>query len=230
MPKYCSNCGKKLEEGKTCDCVKIIEPQINNNVNEIITITKNIFIKPVDVIKESKKEKHYNTSLILVIALSIITGLFSLSALKNCYGLIMDSIVTPTVTYARDYNINLPYAQTFFTSVIGTFVLSYLFVAILYIVNTKIFKGKSSFKSIFNLYATISVVISLALIISAIFMYINPQLALIILLLGLALNLFYMIIAIKFIGPKDENMHGYLYITTMAIFYFLVFLIIRIFS
>lgn len=229
MTNFCPNCGKKLE-GKPCDCVKIIEPDINNIANEIKELLKNMFLKPIDTIKKNIKKEKFDISLILVIIMSLMAGLFCTAALKNSYELIFTSdSISNTSTINSSYE-NIPYAQTFFTVIIVVFALSFIFPSILHLVNTKIFKGKSSFKEVFNLFAINSIILSVSLLISAIFTFILPTFAIIILLLGLILNTVYMIMSIKFIGPKDENKYGYLSLVTTVIFYFVILIIDRIFS
>jgi hypothetical protein len=92
-----------------------------------------------------------------------------------------------------------------------------------------IFKGKTSFKKMFVIYAVISVVVSASLLVSTILMFISFSLASIVLSLGLGLSAFYTYHLIKMIGPKDENKHGYIYVITMALFYLCVYILIRIF-
>ena len=63
MAKFCTKCGKKLEDGKPCDCCKkevkkevVVESKtngfdFNECVNSYIEMVKGIFVKPIDTIK-----------------------------------------------------------------------------------------------------------------------------------------------------------------------------------
>ena len=52
MAKFCTKCGKKLEEGKTCDCEKTTV--VNNNmVNDYMEVLKGMFTKPLDTMKKN---------------------------------------------------------------------------------------------------------------------------------------------------------------------------------
>ena len=64
MAKFCTKCGKKLEDGKTCDCQKnkkveekVVETtstqiDIKESLMDCINVFKKIFTKPVEAIKE----------------------------------------------------------------------------------------------------------------------------------------------------------------------------------
>ncbi len=71
--KYCSQCGKKLEPGKTCDCrEKRKEKKIIENNNIIIDFLK----KPFDTLDEYSKGSHTNQSWLLISAISMLFGFF----------------------------------------------------------------------------------------------------------------------------------------------------------
>lgn len=233
MAKFCTNCGKELKEGETCDCVKVVTPnQTTNNVGkELIENLKGIFTKPIDTIKENIKDDKFTLSIIWLGIISLLTGLFSMAFIKNCAELIIGGMSSSISYYSMTTpTIELPYAEVFFTTTIAMFILSFALTGILYLVNTKMFKGNASFKETFGLYVTSSIITGVALLASAILMFVYIPLAAIVLLLGMMLNMVYVVTALKQIGPKDENKIGYIYITTMAIFYVVIFIITKIFS
>ena len=59
MAKFCTKCGKELEEGKNCDCSN---STTNTNTasaidfkecgNDCLNLVKGIFVKPVETIKD----------------------------------------------------------------------------------------------------------------------------------------------------------------------------------
>ena len=67
MAKFCTKCGKKLEDGQVCDCTKTVSQSasqantgsqstgnidFNRGLNDYLDIIKGIFTKPADTIKK----------------------------------------------------------------------------------------------------------------------------------------------------------------------------------
>ncbi len=225
--KFCNKCGASFDKGTTNIKVSVDTEKMKANAIDLI---KGLVLKPIDTFKKYGDEKNFNLSIVLIAILSFLTGLFVISLMKNAYALVMSSIGGFGSLYnPSSYNIEIPYFKFFFVTLFGTFALAFAFVGILYLVNTMIFKGKTSFKKMFVIYAVISVVVSASLLVSTILMFISFSLASIVLSLGLGLSAFYTYHLIKMIGPKDENKHGYIYVITMALFYLCVYILIRIF-
>ena len=87
MAKFCTKCGKKLEEGQKCDCEKkekveaVVEEKevitINNDMaNDYLNAVKGMFSRPVDTMKEYSKRSKFNLGLIMIVINCIISGLF----------------------------------------------------------------------------------------------------------------------------------------------------------
>lgn len=220
MAKFCTNCGKELKDGKPCDCQKNVTPEGNLGEN-LIDAFKGMFTKPVDTIKTYTNDKSFGMSMILVGIMSVLVGLLTMSLLKNFMEVFMDSITSGLYYYST---IDIPYAQGFFIAAIATFALSFIFTGLLYLVNTSMFKGKGSFKEIYSLYGTTSIITSAAVAIATILLFVNGAVAIIVFALGSLLNLVYLIKGLNLIGPKDENKHGYIY--TIAITFYLIVMVI----
>ena len=226
--KFCNKCGESFEKGTTNIKVSIDAEKIKTNA---IDLLKGLVLKPIDTLKKYSDENNFNLAIILIAILSFLTGLFVIALMKNAYALVMGSLGGLGSLYnGLGYNVNIPYIKYFFIALFGTFALAFAFAGIIYLVNSIIFKGKTSFKKIFVIYGVISVVVSTSLLVSTIFMFISFSLASIILSLGLALSSFYVYHLIRMIGPKDENKHAYIYVISMSLFYLLVFILIKIFS
>jgi len=229
MAKFCSNCGKKLEEGKSCDCKRNIEIMNNEFVNKGIYIIKSIFVKPIDTIKENATSKNFTFAMVLTGIMSFLAALFMMPLVKSfatvIYGLNEISLYSSFVG-----TIEIPYFKIFIWTVLFVFALTFVFSGALYLSNTIIFKGKADFKTIYSLYAVCSLIISAALALATIIGFINIYLGLIVLMLAMTLNMAYMIYGIKFIGPKDENTYGYIYLTTITICSVIIIFILKLFS
>lgn len=229
MAKFCIHCGKKLKEGEVCNCQENIKIDTSNLGNKILEIVKGIFINPIDTIKENGTATNFNMGLILSGIFALATSLFTLSLVKNAYSLI-GSMMGSSYYLLSSYSVEIPYFKIFIITLLATIALIFIFTGILYLVNSIIFKGKKDFKKIFTLYSVNSVIASIALVASAIFMYINVSLGLIIVLLGFILNMVYTYKSIEFMGVKDENKHGYIYLLTQVLYYIAILIIIKMFS
>lgn len=227
MAKFCTNCGKELVDGKPCDCQKNVTPKGNLGEN-LIDAFKGMFTKPVDTIKTYTNDKSFGMSMILVGIMSVLTGLLTLSILKNFMEAFIGSMTSSLYFYST--SIDVPYVQSFFIAAITAFALSFIFVGLLYLVNTSMFKGKGTYKEIYSLYGVASIISSVTVAAAALLFFVNGVVAIAIFALGSLLNLVYMLKGLNIIGPKDENKHGYIYIITMAFYLIVMAIIIAIFQ
>ncbi|MCI9585456.1 MAG: YIP1 family protein [Bacilli bacterium] len=228
MAKYCTICGKKLKEKEVCDCKqnnKISSKEIINSLQETV---KGIFVKPIDTIKNKCKEKNFIPSMILIGIMSIITGLFITALFKNSIELFNQINTLRMYTFSPLY-LDVPYIKIFIITVIVTFALSFAYIGILYLVNTTIFKGRANYKTIYSLYGVTSIVVTASLVLATVLSFVNIGVSLIVLVLGVFLNLVYMYHGIKFIGPKDENKHAYIYLITNILYFIVVSIITELF-
>ena len=82
MAKFCTNCGKKLEEGKACDCQANVVASnnggfdFNATINSYIEMVKGIFVKPVDTIKKFATSSNFVLGLIAILLNCIVCGVF----------------------------------------------------------------------------------------------------------------------------------------------------------
>lgn len=221
MAKFCIHCGRKLEDGEVCACQ--IEKQTNTfNIGaEMLDVIKGMFVKPADTIKKYTDEKNFNLALIFVLILSLVSGIFMMSFVSN-----VSFSLFGASAYLISYHI--PYLQIFFASLFGIIIYSFVYVGFLYLVNSIIFKGGSSFKKTFVMYGINSVILTSALFISMILMFVNSTLGLIIFVLGSILNMLYIFKGIEYLGVKDKNKHGYIYMLAM-VFCLILFIIVSLF-
>lgn len=224
MAKYCTMCGKKIKEGEKCGCKQNNKETINN----LLTTVKDIFVNPIDTIKNNTSEKHFSSSIVLIGIMSIITGLFVMALFKNAIEL-FNQINTFTMYTINPVYIEVPYIKVFITIAIITFALSFAYASVLYLINTVVFKGKATYKTIYSLFGVTSIVVTASLVLGTILSFVNIGVSLIVLMLGVFLNLIYMYHGIKFIGPKDENKYAYIYLITNILYFIVVSIITELF-
>ena len=233
MAKFCINCGKKLEDGEVCACQATVQVQANNLGTNLLEVLKGIFVKPIDTIKNYTDEKQFNLSLILIGILSLASALFVLSLVKNAYTLIVGSMGGGSYSLYSSMmttSIQIPYMKIFFMVLVLAIAFAFIYTGLLYLVNSVIFKGDKNFKKVFSMYAVSSVMTSVTLLVSAILLFVHIALGFIVLIAGLTLNMVYTFKGIEFLGVKDQNKYGYIYLITVVFNYIVLFIITKIFS
>ena len=225
MAKYCIHCGKKLEDGEVCDCTaNAVKSQSNNLGTSLLEVLKGIFVKPIDTIKKYTDESNFNLALILLGIFSLAISLFVLSLIKNLSE-VTSSMGALTLYTIGMSSIQIPYMKIFFVVLIVSIAFIFAYTGLLYLVNSIMFQGIRSFKKVFTMSGISSVITTVSLLVSTIFMFIHPALGFIIFLLGSTLNMLYVFKGIEFLGVKDKNKHGYIYLIT-TVFYFIVLMIL----
>lgn len=195
MAKFCTNCGKKLVDGK-CDCKKkeskkkeeVVTTNANDLVNGYLDALKGIFAKPVDTMKKYTESSNLALSVIMIILNSIVFGLFAYLFVKESVGLISSGFYS---LYAGSYEVPI---SVFFVSFLLMFIFFFCLGGLLYLFTNKIMKEETDFKEIMSLIAVNSVFTTITTLISLIFMFINIWLAIFILAVAnliFLLNLYY---------------------------------------
>lgn len=245
MAKFCTNCGKELKDGEVCDCKKnkkeeekVVAVPVETNggnasdmFNAIVSDVKGLFVKPVDTMKDNCDDKKFVKGIILNVILAVAGGLFVLALIDSLmssltlfggYGSIMDGGY-----YTADYDA----FEVFIKSAGFLFALTFVYSGLLYLVNTVIFKGKGTFKEIYSVFAVSSIVETCGFLLSALLVKIDvtewaicfwPLLA------GSVLSTVYKYHMIKFVGPKDENKHGYIYLLSYALYIAAIVIILKV--
>ena len=202
MAKYCIHCGKKLEDGEVCDCTaNAVKSQSNNLGTSLLEVLKGIFVKPIDTIKKYTDESNFNLALILLGIFSLAISLFVLSLIKNLSE-VTSSMGALTLYTIGMSSIQIPYMKIFFVVLIVSIAFIFAYTGLLYLVNSIMFKGIRSFKKVFTMYGISSVITTVSLLVSTIFMFIHPALGFIIFLLGSTLTMLYVFKGIEFLGVK----------------------------
>ena len=194
MAKFCTKCGKPLQDGKTCDCSlkeeKVVEEK-NENTNELVDsvsdIYKNTLKKPYETM-EKHKEKNTKLSLILILINAIVFGISGYFLITNTYsGIIKDlatkfqsmvSILQLDVS-AMTASLQLPFFRVFILFAI-IIILNYVFLALMSkLFVGKIFKGKGTFSDYLSVIALATPLSTFLMLASIICSFVFYKLALI---------------------------------------------------
>lgn len=183
MAKFCTKCGKKLEDGQVCDCekgkkekVEVVTTSagsgtdIKESFMDCVNVFKKIFTKPIDAIKEFVTENKLVSGIIMIIVAALSTGLYKIATLKNMYEATSPdsfnmSDFSDLLSNALSGNLGSAqpdYFKEFLTTSL-TNLAEYALIALIgYFVITAIFKGKAVWKNI-----VVAVGISLSVVLAA---------------------------------------------------------------
>ena len=192
MAKFCTKCGKKLEEGKICDCVnntknevKVVDSTTKIDIKEscmdCVNVFKNIFTKPFEAIKEFVSENKFVAGIIMVVVAALSTGLYKIATLKSMYSSSSsDSFNANDLSslfesaLSGNFSSSEPeYLKEFFTS-FGTSLVEYALIILLgYLIISKLFKGTATWKHMITAVAISLSVILVGNVINSVLVFID---------------------------------------------------------
>lgn len=182
MAKFCTKCGKKLEDGKTCDCQKnkkveekVVETtstqiDIKESLMDCVNVFKKIFTKPVEAIKEFVCDNKFIAGIIMIVLTAISTGLYKIATLKNMYSASSAdafnssdfSDLLNSALSGGSFSAEPEYFKEFLTTFATNLVEYALIVLIGYLIISKVLKGKATWKQMIA-----AVAISLTMVLTA---------------------------------------------------------------
>lgn len=190
MEKFCTKCGKELVDGKCPNCrneKQGIESSIDikESFMDCISVFKNIFVKPIETMKEFVCENKWVAGIIMTIMAAISAGLYKVAVLKNMWssGKSMDSFIasdfSDLLSSALSGNLGLSspdYLKEFMISFFMNFAGYALIIGIGYLIISKLFNGKASMKEMMNAVAIGLSFILFANVLNSILVFIDGQL------------------------------------------------------
>lgn len=231
MAKYCSNCGRKLEEGEVCDCQEILTASsidFGESVNKIINLIKGMFTSPVKTMKAFKEENNFSLACVFIIITSIITGLLSMLLVKGLYEA---TISTYTIgSYSVMQTVDIPYLKTFIIGFVLSVICYFVEALVLYLIDSQIFKAKINYKNALNIISALAVFNLIATLISVIGIFISLYVAIAIMIIAAILNLICLVMASKDIIKLNDKNTMYsviLYLLIMAFISYITVLILN---
>ena len=218
MAKFCTNCGKKLEEGKACDCTQTKVTSNENLFNECLEIAKNFFKKPIDTLEENVNESKLYHALIMIGVNGVAMGLFVIAIAKLLYSTIfLSSGYGSLMSLAAGANIKIPYFKIFIMTFISVAVIELLFAACSYLISNKIFKSNTSIQKMITLFGFSTIILSAAALIAAILSFMSIYIALFVLAAGSLLKTYYNYKGLEFACDTDVNKLGYILMPSVII-------------
>lgn len=194
MSKFCTKCGKKLEEGVVCNCSskntnQAVEPikkqstkvDVKESFMDCVNVFKKIFTKPMDAIKEFVCDNKFISGIIMVVVAAITSGLYKLATLKSMYSAsssgsfnvddfssLLDSALSGNLSVTRP-----EYFKEFLTTFATSLVEYTLIIFIGYLLISKLMKGGSTWKQMITAVAISLSVVLIGNVVNSILVFID---------------------------------------------------------
>lgn len=222
MAKFCTKCGKPLEDGKACSCVEKEkkEKAVNTKIdikeysNLFLEVTKGIIKEPVDTIKKHSKTENLLFGSLAVLLNSILTGILLYCFLKE--GTSSMSVITIAPIY------EISFIKTFLLGTLFMIVFFGSLSAMIYIMGGILFKSNMDFKKVFTMLGICSIITSLTTILAILFTFISIKFVSFI--LGIA-SLFYLVYLCEGIIETSnirKNSLAYVVVPSLCVAFFIV--------
>lgn len=229
MAKFCTNCGNKLKEGETCSCQKQVQASNSSIVSTFMDLIKGMFAKPVDTMSSFIGEGNFNNALIALGANAVSIAILVAILCKELYTTLYTSIfgfagLSSDLLGGLDLaaEVEVPYVKIVLITVLAVAVVYAMIAGIAYLMSEKLFKSNTSFKKMITWVGITSVLLTVVVLVSAIFCLMSIKVGMIIFSAGAMLNTYYMYKGLSFACDTDENKLGYILMPAILVTTFVV--------
>ena len=219
MAKFCTKCGKPLEEGKTCECSTVVKTTTNGLFAECLEIVKSFLKKPIDTLEENVDDSKFNSSLIMIGLNAIAVGLFVLVLVKELLGSIMGLMMGSygSLMGLGSAQMEIPYVKIFFIVFVVAIVVTLLIALCSYLLAEKLFKGNATIKGMVTLFGFSSIISTVTLLAASILSFVNITIGIIVYTAGSLLNTYYNYKGLEFACNVDRNKLGYVLMPSVLV-------------
>jgi len=234
MAKFCTKCGKKLEEGQVCDCNSATKEAVvatttsngfdfNETLNSYIDMLKGIFVKPVDTIKKYATSNNFILGLIALALNCIISGIFLYCFCSEAMGMFSSLMGGySSLLSMGGMSIEVPFMQTFLYGILYMAVWFVVTALMVYVMAGVIFKDKIDIKKAFALVGVTSVFTTVTTLVAIILTYISIKIMTVVLLIAGIFYLTYLCQGISEITKVEKNKLAYVFIPAISVATFVV--------
>ena len=226
MAKFCTKCGKKLEEGEVCNCsantVKASTTassgnvDINQGFNDYVNIIKGIFTHPSDTIKEYAKGDKFLLGIIAIVINCLISGVFFYFFIDKAFGSAM-GMFGGYGSLMSSAGMSLPFGRIFFMGLLFMVFWFAVCALVLFVIANPILKDKMDIKTSFALVGVCSIFTTLTTVVALIFTFMSVKIAFIILLLGAIFYLTHLYQGLSDITSINKNKLVYTFVPAVAL-------------
>lgn len=243
MAKFCTKCGKKLEEGEVCNCQETSEVLEDVTAAQPITptvgafdyfgsILKGSFTNPVSTIKNYNTDSNLIISIIFMAVCSLASGLF-VYCLMNSLSSMLAGLFSgfSMLSTSSLSGLNVDFAPVFFKSFFFVAIYFVTLAGMITLMGKVIFKADTNFKKILTAVGLSSVIMICALILGAIFSYVKFGLAFVFLIVGVIFGIIYLAFATSESLNVTKDKVAYALVPSIAVALFVMLYILpKIFS
>lgn len=244
MAKFCTKCGKKLEEGQVCDCSQTAQStnqsssntqavgniDFNRGLNDYIDIIKGIFSKPADTIKTYSKSNKVLLGIVAMIINCLVSGLFFYFFCNKAFSGLM-SLFMGGYSSLMSSSYEIPFGRCFLMGIVFMAFWFAVCAFVILLIANPILKDKMDIKKSFALVGSCSVFTTLTTILAIICTFISIPLAIAILLIGAGFYLTNLYQGLSDITNIDKNRLVYVFMPAVAVATFvMVYIVPKFFS
>ena len=231
MSKFCTKCGKKLEEGQKCDCEKNQKEKVasttssidvNSYINSYIEIVKGIFTKPVNTIKKFATSDHFILGIIALILNSMISGIFLYCVSKEAMGSFTNLMGGYNSLLLGTTSIEIPFFKTFLYGILFMIVGFAVTALMIYLIAGSMMKDKIDIKKAFSLVGVCSVFTTVTTIAAILLTYLSIKIMIVVLLIAGIFYLTYLYQGIEEVTEINKNKLAYVFVPAISIATFVV--------
>lgn len=239
MAKFCTKCGKKLEEGKKCDCEnkkeKGIEKQENTSTtsnfdikacfDSYVEILKNIFTKPVDTIKKFATENNFILGLIALLINSLVTGVLVYFIAKESIGAITAGMGYSSLLFGIGA-FEIPFLKVVLYGTLFMVVHFLMTALMLFVIVNPILKDSLTFKKATSLVGVCSIFTTVTTLVAILLTFVSMQLSIYFILIAAVIYFTHLYQGIVEMTSIDKNKLAYVFTGIVAVSLFVVFYIL----
>ncbi len=231
MAKFCTNCGKKLQDGEVCTCKKEMKVQIKESLRQVFELGKGLFLSPTDTVKKYVEQSNIWLSIILLVIGGLVSGIFSLIFVKEIVGFALGMMFGVSSLFGSSLTMEIPYLQIFMSIVITVIIIYFTEAFVAYLMLNKWFKIDFDYKKMIHLFAALSIFTTLAFLISIVSIYLSIYIVYGLLLTAGIMTTVVFALSIKKIWKvKDEQVMYTVVITLLTVTLLILLVIPRLFG
>ncbi|MBE6147747.1 MAG: YIP1 family protein [Firmicutes bacterium] len=227
MAKFCTKCGKKLEEVRVCDCLTDVKDAIISEPNKrkdidfqkyldlFFDVAKGIFMKPIDTIKKYATEENFDFGVIAIFLNSIIFGIMFYFLVEESMSYVNGMMGLTSLGYGLIYG-EISFFKILVYAILFMAVFFFGIGIMIHFMNSIIFKGDSSIKRAISLVGVCSVLTTVTSVVGLICLFVSIKLFGIVVGLAGVLYLCHLYHGVQIVFKVDENKQGYIFLATIV--------------
>jgi H2-forming N5,N10-methylenetetrahydromethanopterin dehydrogenase-like enzyme len=246
MAKFCTKCGKQLEEGEVCSCqaqqaqqtqqAQVQQVQVQQNqgaasnkvgvfFSRFFKVTLQIVKTPADMLKKFVQASDIEVAFGYIGVQALAVSLF-IVALFSKFNSFVDSFGL-FGSFLKMDSIKVSLVKIFFVTLVVAIGISFIFAAVLLLFSKVVYKGETDYKKMICVAGAKSLAAAPFTLVGFILSFANVGCGIFFLSLGAILGYYYVAAAIKGAVTLDDNKTIYTLFFTFAVMIVVMFIIFK---